>query len=134
MGSQQVLLFGVGIVLVVTAVFVGIDYFVSQSIESNRDAVIIDLNAIANQAQQYYSKPVETGGGGRNFTGFQVASGYASNLNGTYTIVSTTVNRIVFEGVGTEYSDTQVGCSSSSEKATYQISVSPMESTIRKVY
>lgn len=134
MGSQQLLLLAVGVIIVFGALLFGIDLFVGQAVDRNRDAVINDLYVIAGSAQQYYQKLDSQGGGGGYFSGFEIPTKLTVNANGTYTIVNTTSNTIVFQGVGVEDSDTIAGCSASNEKVTYRISVSPTESTIHKVY
>ncbi len=134
MGSQQLLLLTVGVIIVFSALMFGIDMFVAQAVERNRDAVVNDLHIIANSAQQYYHKLDEQGGGGRVFTGFKIPTQLTANQNGTYTIINTTPNTIVFQGVGVEDSDSVMGCSSSSEKVTYRISVTADESTLHQVY
>lgn len=134
MGSQQLLLLVVGVVIVFGALLFGIDLFVGEAVERNREAVINDLFTLAGSAQQYYKKLDEQGGGGGYFTGYEIPARLTANANGTYTIVNTTSNTIVLQGVGIEDSESVAGCSTSNEKVTYRISVSPADATIHKVY
>ncbi len=106
MGQQQLLLIVLGVIIVGISIVVGINLFQSSAIQANRDAVIADLNNLAQMAMQYYKKPTNLGGGGNSFVGFAMPTGLASNANGTYTIKTAgTATTIVFQGVGTEKGD-----------------------------
>lgn len=107
MGQQQLLLVILVTVIVGLATVVAIDTFSQASESANLDAVRVDLGVIAGQAQAYYNKPREMGGGGRAFTGFSfehVAFAYdslnatkmmAMNDNALYNIESATDAEIV---------------------------------------
>jgi len=84
MGQQQLLLIVLGVIIVGIAIAVGITMFRSNSITSNRDQVISDLNNLAAQAQQYYRKPTSMGGGSQSFVGFKPDSGMVNDANGFY--------------------------------------------------
>ena len=64
MGQQQLLLIVLGVIIVGIAIVVGINLFNANSISSNRDAVISDLNNLAALAHQFYAKPTAMAGGG----------------------------------------------------------------------
>ncbi len=102
MGQQQLLLIVLGVIIVGIAIVVGINLFNANAVSSNRDAVIADLNNLAAFAHQYYIRPSAMGGGGNQFTGFTLPTGFSSNANGTYTIKTAgSATSIQFEGVGT---------------------------------
>jgi hypothetical protein len=69
MGQQQLFLLILVIILVGIAVVIGLDNFHSKAVQSNRDAVIIDLNYFASDAQAYYKKTQTYGGGDQSFMG-----------------------------------------------------------------
>jgi hypothetical protein len=102
MGSQQLLLTVLAMVLLGVAIIVGITMFQSNAIESSRSALIDDLLNYAANARAYYWKPTYLGGGGRNFTGatLKIIAGSTENENGEYFIVSSTANELIIGGKG----------------------------------
>jgi len=103
MGQQQLLLIVLGVIIVGIAVVVGINVFTASSLQANNDAVIADLTTIASMSQQYFRKPTAMGGGGNDFTDFDIPLSLQSTANGSYE-VSTAGNAsgISFTGVGNE--------------------------------
>jgi len=89
MGQQQLLLIILGVIIVGIAIAVGLSLFSAQSIQSNKDAIINDLNNIAAQAYQYRIRPASMAGGNGSYTGFVIPQKMASNANATYTCVPT---------------------------------------------
>ncbi|MCX5729611.1 MAG: hypothetical protein NTZ28_12390, partial [Nitrospirae bacterium] len=61
MGQQQLLLIILGVIIVGIAIAVGLSLFSAQSVQSNRDAIINDLNNLAAQAYQYRIRPTSMG-------------------------------------------------------------------------
>ena len=124
MGTQQILMIVLSVIIVGVAVGVGITMFQNQAVNSNRQAVIADLNNFAAQAIAWYKLPTYMGGGGNegftttpeggeeavtagllSYLGFindegDPATTY-TNDNGTYTITFSEDN-LVIEGVGKE--------------------------------
>ncbi len=64
MGTQQILLIVLSVIIVGIAVAVGITMFNQQSFNSNRNACISDLNMFATQAVAWYKTPPTHGGKG----------------------------------------------------------------------
>lgn len=95
MGQQQLLLIILGVIIVGIAIAVGLSLFSAQSVQSNRDAIINDLNNLAAQAYQFRIRPSSMGGGQGDYTTFAIPSKMQTNENGTYTAAPTT-NTIVF--------------------------------------
>jgi len=97
MGQQQLLLIILGVIIVGIAIAVGLSLFSAQSVQSNHDAIINDLNNIAANAYQHYIRPASMGGGANSYdgTGATGAAAYAipsrmqTNENGTYSPVNT---------------------------------------------
>jgi hypothetical protein len=88
MGQQQLLLIILGVIIVGIAIAVGISMFSSSSVQSNKDAIINDLNNLAANAYQFRIRPTTMGGGGGSYTGgsgFAIPTKLASNDNGTFT-------------------------------------------------
>jgi hypothetical protein len=88
MGSQQLLLIVVGVVLVGIMIAVGMSMFKDQASSTNRDSISNDLENFAVQAQKYYRRPALLGGGAHSFSGlkfFHITKS-ATNANGTYVL------------------------------------------------
>lgn len=64
MGTQQILLIVLTVIIVGVAVAGGIGMFNQQAKSSNRSAIIADMNLIAVQTMAYYRMPATMGGGG----------------------------------------------------------------------
>ena len=100
MGQQQLLLIILGVIIVGIAIAVGLSLFSAQSIQSNKDAIINDLNNIAAQAYQYRIRPASMAGGAGSYTGFTIPTKMASNANAAYTSTpSSTGDAVVFSAI-----------------------------------
>jgi uncharacterized protein (UPF0333 family) len=95
MGQQQLLLIILGVIIVGIAIAVGLSLFSAQSVQSNRDAIINDLNNLAAQAYQFRIRPSSMGGGQGDYTTFAIPTKMQTNENGTY-VAAPTTNTIVF--------------------------------------
>ncbi len=106
MGQAQLLLVILGVVIIGVAIFVAIGMFQGTATESDRHAVINDLQHFATSAVTYYDKRVGQGGGGQSFVGItigMVCPGGA-NANGHYSIESASETACSIVGVGNEMS------------------------------
>ncbi len=74
MGSQQLLLIILGVILVGVSIVVGINLSLSNAVENNRQELINRINLVSDLAMAYYKKPVEQGGGGGSFLDFDINS------------------------------------------------------------
>ncbi|MBI3579431.1 MAG: hypothetical protein HY276_08760 [Ignavibacteriales bacterium] len=90
MGQQQLLLIILGVIIVGIAIAVGLSLFSAQSVQSNRDAIINDLNNLAAQAYQYRIRPSSMGGGQGKYDGFTIPSKMSANENAKYAATVTT--------------------------------------------
>ncbi len=88
MGQQQLLLIILGVIIVGIAIAVGLSLFSAQSVQSNRDAIINDLNNLAAQAYQYRIRPTSMGGGQGDYASFTIPTKMKTNENGTYNITT----------------------------------------------
>ena len=84
MGQQQLLLIILGVIIVGIAIAVGLSLFSAQSVQSNRDAMINDLNNLAAQAYQFRIRPTSMGGGQGDYSTFSIPVKMRTNDNGTY--------------------------------------------------
>jgi hypothetical protein len=101
MGQQQLLLIILGVIIVGIAIAVGLSLFTAQSIQSNRDAIINDLNNLAAQAYQFRIRPTSMGGGQGDYSCFSIPTKMRTNENATYS-ASASQNSIVFTGVSAQ--------------------------------
>ena len=103
MGSQQLLLIVLSMVLVGVALAVAISMFQANAVESNRSAITDDLLYFATRAREYYWRPTSLGGGNRSFLGIpslRFLSQMTENENGRYYLVSTSQHELVIMGIG----------------------------------
>ena len=82
MGQQQLLLIILGVIIVGIAIAVGLSLFSAQSVQSNKDAMINDLNNLAAHAYQFRIRPSSMGGGQGTYTGYTIPTKMKSNENG----------------------------------------------------
>jgi hypothetical protein len=112
MGYQQLLLLVLGVIVVGTAVSVGMTMFSDSAVTVNRDVVTNDLLYLASRAQQFYRRPVALGGGEGTFnTGGIGGSGLysitqltskPSNANGRYVLGTVLASQLTLTGIGKE--------------------------------
>jgi hypothetical protein len=100
MGQQQLLLIILGVIIVGIAIAVGLSLFSAQSIQSNKDAIINDLNNLAAYCYQYRIRPASMGGGGNVYTGMVLPAKMSSNDNATYK-ATPTADDVTFEASST---------------------------------
>lgn len=111
MGTQQILLIVLSVIIVGVAVAVGIQMFNTQAMNSNRQAIVGDLQTLGAQVMQYYRTPTSQGGAGSSITDGTEATlygfmGWGSNPDttdtGVFTLDITATNVVSVVGVGTE--------------------------------
>lgn len=84
MGQQQLLLIALGVIIIGVAVMVGIQIFNANSIEQKRELLISECMNLATLAQKYYNTPAELGGGGRNFSKWEINHLLTKSANGDF--------------------------------------------------
>lgn len=116
MGTQQLLLIVLGVIIVGIAIAVGITIFNNQAYNNNRQAVATELNTYGTTAMQWWKTPVAQGGAGRNGALLDAATiakyvGFGSTANsvletstGKFTInsVATADTSVAIWGIGTD--------------------------------
>ena len=105
--GQQLLLIILGVIIVGIAIAVGLSLFSAQSVQSNRDAIINDLNNLAAQAYQFRIRPQSMGGGQGDYTTFAIPTKMKTNENATYSSAPTT-NSIVFTAISAQNASNSV--------------------------
>lgn len=86
MGTQQLLLIIVGLIIVGIAIAVGVAMFGASSVETNRDSLINDINNLAANAKQYRSKLRTMGGGGGSYLGYLMPSKLVDLEDGSFAL------------------------------------------------
>lgn len=121
MGTQQILLIVLSVIIVGVAIAVGISMFNSQAYNSNRTAIASDAQGFAAQVVQFYKTPQSQGGFGSgtavdgegealtlddmsanlySYLGFN-EDGNASNENGLFFVEIVDDNNVNIKGIGT---------------------------------
>lgn len=101
MGTQQLLLITVGVIIVALMIFTGINLMRSYFETANRDQLISTLYDLGVMAQQHYKKPTAQGGGGGRYSGWTIPRQLRTIAAGT---IRATVRptRIDFTATGKE--------------------------------
>lgn len=119
MGTQQILLIVLSVIIVGAAIAVGIQMFNSQAYSANKSAIAAEAQSIATQVVQYYKTPESQGGAGRDnkkmtpeLIGKYIGWGGTSftSENGTFKLTAdpaTEPTVITVTGVGTEIRDSK---------------------------
>ena len=119
MGTQQLLLIVLGVIIVGIAIAVGITIFNNQAYNANQQAVSQELNTLASQVIQWWKTPEQQGGAGQvptnvtlakvsTWLDFTPATGVdpTPSDNGSYKVVSVDATaggeEVVLAGLGTE--------------------------------
>ncbi len=98
MGSQQVIMIIFVVILIAIAIAVGMKLFSSNQAEDNKEGITLKLMTIAQDAYQYKIRPTTLGGGGKNYSNFQVPSKLRKDDHGTYAVQSASTNSITLVG------------------------------------
>lgn len=108
MGTQQLLMIVIGVVIIGIMIAVGMFMFRDQAAATSRDSISNDLVALATGAQKFHRRPVTFGGGGNTFGGLTLAklTTKSSNGNGDYVLTPDPVPAgqlsIIITGTGME--------------------------------
>jgi hypothetical protein len=119
MGTQQLLLIVLGVIIVGVAIAVGITIFNNQAYNANANALASEAANYAATVLQYWKTPESQGGAGRNmanmgstdigaFVGFsndgEATDDQTTTDNGTFAVVGSTTDgaNITIYGLGTE--------------------------------
>lgn len=88
MGTQQLFLIVVGVIIIGVMIVIGLLMFRDQAASSNRDSIANDVTHLSSNAQQYYRRPAMFGGGEGKFDGLTLAklTSVPDNANGSYSL------------------------------------------------
>lgn len=84
MGTQQLLLIALGVIVVGLMILVGISVTRSYYESSNREQIIANLYDLGLMAQSYYKKQKTLGGGGAKYTGWSIPRQLRKTDTGTF--------------------------------------------------
>lgn len=132
--NNQILLLGVGALLVITSTLVGLNYFSLEAVKSNRDAVILDLQSIAAKSQAYYKKPNSLAGGEESFLAFEIPEELKTTQNGKFKIIYAQSDRMLVEGIGKEKVRTFFSCSEQAHFVTVQILIKSSDVSLKTIH
>lgn len=111
MGTQQILLIVLSVIIVGAAIAVGIQMFNAQAYSANKSAIAADAQSFASQIVQYFKTPESQGGAGgkvENMTGAKIGgfigwgAANTSNDSGTYIIGAVDDGDVPIYGLGNE--------------------------------
>ncbi len=98
MGTQQLLLLVVAMIVVGVAITLASQLFYSNEETSNNESIVSESLNLGSLAQQYYNKPRELGGGSRSFVGWLVSASLDSTSNGTYSVAKISKEELIIIG------------------------------------
>ncbi len=84
MGTTQMLLIVLGVIIIGVAIAVGIGLFGATSVESNRMSLVDDLQNIGVDAYSFKTRPTTMGGGSGQYSGYRVPPKLQSMDDGTF--------------------------------------------------
>ena len=113
MGTQQILLIVLSVIIVGAAIAVGIQMFNNQAYSANKSAIAADAQSFASQVVQYFKTPTSQGGAGGTLpTGDGAAAkigsfigwgGADTNIDGkSYIIGTVAADAVTIYGLGNE--------------------------------
>ncbi len=115
MGQQQIILIILGVIIVGIAIAVGLLLFAGENIQSNKDAMINDINTIAENAFQFRIRPRSMGGGSGSYSGWAIPIRMKTNENGLYSESGGNATGIVIYGKSADIASNTVNASIGSD-------------------
>jgi len=98
MGSNQLLLIALCLIVIGASIRVGVNLFQANSIDQDRISLINDIQSITINALTYRTKTANLGGGKGSYVGDKIPKKLVSNKDGTFK-VSTTANQITVTAI-----------------------------------
>jgi hypothetical protein len=102
MGQNQILIIAISILIIGISILAGTGFFTDDETETNKKAMINDVNHIAMNATRYYRRIGALGGGGYSYLGYALPGGYRSNLNGSYSVNPLSQSALQIRGVSSK--------------------------------
>ena len=122
MGTQQLLLIVLGVIIVGIAVVVGINIFGTNAEQANKDAITQDCLRITAAAQGYYRKPAMLGGGDNSFDAIEITDCGMSEAGNTTTGENVNASYVIV-GAGDNFTVTGSSLSEDNAGTPKQVSV-----------
>ncbi len=85
MREHSALILVLSFVFVSLAIFAGFELYSTYELTANKGAIINTLHTLAEDAHQFYAKPVALGGGGGSFARYNVPLMLIRTADGIYT-------------------------------------------------
>lgn len=101
MGSQQLLLLVLSLMVVLSMIYVGTLLYNEYVEDNNRNQVIASLSSLADMCLTHLKKPAELGGGDGAFLGWKLPPELSETVAGNFK-ATVRANRINLRGVGVE--------------------------------
>ncbi len=117
MGTQQILLIVLSVIIVGVAIAVGITMFRNQAYNSNATSLAAEMQTYASQVVTWYKTPTSQGGKGQGtvaagdatalaaYLGFDGANNSLTTDSGEYRLTSTAADKIILNAIGKEVKD-----------------------------
>ena len=113
MGTQQILLIVLSVIIVGAAIAVGIQMFNNQSYSASKSAIAADAQSYASQIVQYYKTPLSQGGAGGTLENVDAGkigsfigwSGAGTTIDGKSYIIRVAADAVTIYGLGNEVKD-----------------------------
>ena len=98
MGTQQLLLLIVGMIVIAAAIAGGNLLFEAHAESATKESIVSECTNLGSLAQQYFNKSTKFGGGEKSFVGFNISEHIDSSLSGTYSIVFADDEKLILRG------------------------------------
>ncbi len=113
MGTQQILLIVLSVIIVGVAIAVGITMFRTQAYNANQTAIASEVQQYAAEVIKFYKTPVSQGGSGQGevvptqanvstFIGFNSTTFISTSENGVFKVTVANGTSVTIEGIGKE--------------------------------
>jgi hypothetical protein len=99
MGTQQLLLIIIGMIVLGAAIVGGNLLFEAHSESATKDNIVYECTNLGTLAQHYYSKSIEMGGGNNSYVGWNISEHLDSTLSATYSIILANDEKLILKGL-----------------------------------
>lgn len=99
MGTQQLLLIIVGMIVLAAAIAIGNILFEAHYESTTKDSIVSESLNLGSLAKQYYNKSTEMGGGNKSFVGWKITENIDTTTSGTYSIILATDEELILRGL-----------------------------------
>ena len=99
MGQSQLLLIIIGVLIIGIILLAATGFFRSDELDANKNALVHDINQVAQLGLRYFARPLALGGGGHSYVGFQLPARFQSNSNGKYTATAPSPTMLEVTGI-----------------------------------